>query len=180
MRELRLYSVSDVYIGFLRGFIPNVYSNKDDDRIHERKYLGVVLELNGYNYYIPLSSPKKTDYQYADGCMVIKKSLIPIIRMVRKNKEGKKELLGTLRISHMIPVPNSELIQYNIDNEEDEKYKTLVEEEISFIHNNAVKIYKSAEVMYKQKRDNFNAGYVKRALDFTYLEKLCNEYNKDK
>ena len=110
MKELRLCSVSDVYINFLRSKISNVYSNKDDNRIHTRKYLGVVMQLNAYKYYIPLSSPKKSDYQLAGDKLVIKKSIVPIIRITRKNSEGNKELLGTLRISHMIPVPDSELI----------------------------------------------------------------------
>ena len=54
-------------------------------------------------------SPKETDYQVAGKQKVIKKSTIPIIRMVVKNSKGEKELKGTLRISHMIPVPEDEL-----------------------------------------------------------------------
>lgn len=53
MKELKICSVSDAYICYLRAKIPNVYSNKD------------------------------------------------------QNRTGDKELLGTLRIIHMIPVPDS-------------------------------------------------------------------------
>lgn len=59
MDNFKLYSVSDRYITYLREKFPNVYSNKMDTRIHTRKYLGVVLQVGEYHYYIPMSSPKK-------------------------------------------------------------------------------------------------------------------------
>ena len=36
---MKLYSVSDEYIKYLRGKFPRVYSNKEDARTHTRKYL---------------------------------------------------------------------------------------------------------------------------------------------
>lgn len=60
--KLNLYSISDKYIKYLRQFDDKIYDNKEDMRIHERKYLGIVLTVNEFNYYIPMSSPKKSDY----------------------------------------------------------------------------------------------------------------------
>ena len=73
-----------------------------------------MLHIDRYNYYIPMSSPKNSDYQIAGKDKVIRKSIVPIIRIVVKNAAGKKELEGTLRISHMIPVPASELELYDM------------------------------------------------------------------
>ena len=109
MEDFKIYSVSDRYISYLREKFPNVYSNKMDTRVHTRKYLGVVLQVGEYKYYIPMSSPKQTDYQIAGDNMVIKKSIVPIMRVVVKNAKGERELKATLRLSHMIPVPASEL-----------------------------------------------------------------------
>lgn len=109
VEEFKIYSISDKYIEYLREKYPNVYSNKIDRRVHTRKYVGVVLRIDNYNYYIPMSSPKESDYQVAGDKKVIKKGIVPIIRIVVKNSKGEKELKGTLRISHMIPVPESEL-----------------------------------------------------------------------
>lgn len=39
---MKLYSVSDEYIAYLREKYPRMYSNKEDIRIHTRKYLGVL------------------------------------------------------------------------------------------------------------------------------------------
>ena len=83
-----------------------------------------------------MSSPKESDYQIAGEKKVIKKSIVPIIRIVVKNSKGEKELKGTIRISHMIPVPQSELQLYDIENEPDCTYKDLVQNEIIFIRKN--------------------------------------------
>lgn len=99
--------------------------------------------------------------------------------MVLKNKEGKPELKGTIRISHMIPVPSSELELYDLENETDENYKNLVKNELEYIRRNENKIKKNAEVMYKQKKDNENIGYVKSALEFQKIEVLCTAFIKE-
>lgn len=179
MSDLKIYSVSDEYIAYLREEIPNVYSNKVENRTHTRKYVGVVIEISGYKYYIPMSSPKDTDYQIAGENRVIKKSIVPIIRIVIKNTAGEKELKGTLRISHMIPVPESELELFDLDNESDAEYKDLVQNEIIFIRKNKEKIISNANLLYKQKKENdTTAGYVKSALDYATLEKMCDAYMK--
>ena len=90
-----------------------------------------------------MSSPKDTDYQVAGDSRVVKKSIIPIIRMTEKNN-GVKELKGTLRISHMIPVPETELVLYDLENEPDEKYRALVQSEAIYIRKNAARIKSNA------------------------------------
>lgn len=60
--KLNLYSVNDKYIEYLRRFEDRIYDNKEDIRTQTIKYLGVVLTVNDFNYYIPMSSPKKSDY----------------------------------------------------------------------------------------------------------------------
>ena len=177
MVDFKIYSVSDKYISYLRDRYPNVYSNKEDDRTHSRKYIGTVLSLGKYKYYVPMSSPKQTDYQTVDGDRVIRKSVVPIIRMIVKNSAGNRELKGTLRISHMIPVPESELILYDLNNESDTAYKDLVNNEIIFIRKHRDRILGNAKLLYRQKNSNEECvGYVKSALPFKELEKMCDEY----
>ena len=74
MEEFKLYSVSDEYVEWLRKDFPSVYSNKVNARTHTRKYLGVVFRIGKYNYFIPMSSPKDSDYQIAGTNIVIKKA----------------------------------------------------------------------------------------------------------
>ena len=181
VEEFKIYSISDRYIEYLRVHMPNVYSNKVENRVHTRKYVGVVFRIGKYNYYVPMSSPKETDYQVAGEKKVIKKSIVPIIRVTAMNRNNEKELKGTLRISHMLPVPETELELFDMETEPDEVYKDLVNNEMIFIRKNKDKILKNAQLIYKQKRENdTSADYVKTALDYKQLEQLCDEYSVDK
>ena len=93
MEEFRTYSITDRYIEYLQNQYPNVYSNKADHRTHTRKYIGTVMEINDVFYYIPMSSPKESDYQIAGDTRVIKKSIIPIIRIVVKNSKRRLQVM---------------------------------------------------------------------------------------
>lgn len=102
------------------------------------------------------------------------------MRIVEKLSDETLELKGTLRISHMIPVPSSELILYDLDNETDLPYKNLVQKEVIFIRKNKGKIVKNAKLMYKQKITNdTTANYIRTALDYKLLESKCDEFSKN-
>ena len=77
----------------------------------------------------------------------------------------------------MIPVPETELELYDLENETESTYKDLVQNEMIFIRKNREKIIANANLLYKQKAANdLTAGYVKSALDYQKLEKLCEQY----
>ena len=48
--KLNLYSASDKYIKYLMQFDNKIYDNKEESRMHSRKYVGIVLTINGFNY----------------------------------------------------------------------------------------------------------------------------------
>ena len=170
---MKLYAVRDEYIKYLRKFDNRVYDNKENNRKVMRKYLGIVLTINELNYYIPMSSPKSSDYKNNE----IRKSIIPIIRIISNEEVNNIPVLkGTLRISNMIPVPSSELILYEPKKEKDKNYKILVEKELEFISKNEEMIRKYAMILYKQKINNYDVSYIKNVVNFKLLEKKCKEY----
>ena len=171
--KLNLYSVSDKYIKYLRQFENKIYDNKEEIRTHKRKYLGIVLTVNGFNYYIPMSSPKKSDYLDFEK-KIIRKDTKTIIRI----HEGGR-LYGTLRISNMIPVPITELEPYFISNENDLKYKEVILGELRYINDNSDKIMKHAKIVYNQKVKNIDIGYIKNTVDFKLLEEKMNKWNEE-
>lgn len=172
---MKLYMVTDKYINYLRKFDNRVYDNKENKRKVMRKYLGIVLKINDLNYYIPMSSPKSNDYKGNE----IRKSIIPIIRIISYDEIDSIPILkGTLRISNMIPVPNSELILYEPKNEKNKNYKILVEKELEFIRKNENMIKKYANILYKQKTNNYNVSYINNVVDFKLLEEKCKNYGK--
>lgn len=170
--KLNLYSVSDKYINYLIQFDNKIYDNKEELRTYNRKYVGIVLTINGFNYYIPMSSPKKSDYIDYEK-KIIRNDTKTIIRIY----DGKR-LYGTLRISNMIPVPITELEPYIVANEKDSKYKQVILSEVRFITKNTDKIVKFANIVYNQKIKNINVGYIKNTVDFRLLEEKLNMWNE--
>ena len=149
---MQLYSVSDEYISYLRKNFPRVYSNKEDTRVHTRKYLGAVIEIGSHKYYIPLSSPKdKHDYIIHDGKKMIRKDSLIVMRIVSGSGEN-AELKGTLQIGTMIPVPDEAIELYDVDSETDQAYKDLVTEEIIYICKHQKNIIRNARVLYSKRK----------------------------
>ncbi len=174
--DYRFSIISDKYINYLRKTEPHVMMNKElPDRTYHRKYLGLIQKINGRNFFIPMSSPKDKDFDSKTG--KIKKDSILTIYM-----RNDKKLYGTLRFNNMIPVPASEIIAYDLNDEGDLKYKMLVLNELYFVRANQQKIEKTALNLYKAKvsENNKNPGLEKLlgiVLDFKKLELLCDEFN---
>lgn len=99
---------------------------------------------------------------------------------------GNKELVGTLRLNCMIPVPTQELSYYNISLEKDLKYKDVVKKEYEYIKTNSSFIIKNSNLLYKQKTKEkimFKDGskkpnYLNSVINFSYAEEKCLEYCK--
>lgn len=142
--------ISDKYIDYLRKTEMRVMSNKVDSRIYHRKYLGIIEKLNGFNYFIPLSSPKTKDY--TQNGKIKNDSLITIYI------KDSKRLYGTLRFNNMIPVPESEIENYNLNDEGDLKYKLIVFNELYFVRQNKDKIEHTAKNLYEAKKNQKKTG----------------------
>ena len=57
MEELLFYTVDKNYIKYLSKFEKHVSYNKDEIG-HSRPYLGIVLRIENYEYFVPLYSYK--------------------------------------------------------------------------------------------------------------------------
>ena len=191
MDAIKIYSLSDSYISYLRSDarLRNVFDNKSNARPnarrHARKYLGAVFSHRNFNYFIPFSSPKDSDYiALADGSKVIRKSIIPIIRMTTKDTaSGAIELKRTLKLNNMIPVPASELTPYDISQETDTSYQQVIQKEWDFIRSHMTMIVKNAKVIYNQKtkcdtlfKGKKVPGYLAGTVDFQYAEEKCKAF----
>ena len=178
---MKIVEVSDRYINYLKEYFPKtLLDNKQGCRKHTRKYLGVIFKINEYNYFAPLSSPKKSDY-LENGA--IRKSSVSIIRMTRIYN-NKIVLLGTIKLNNMIPVPQSEIIIYNIENERDKKYQDLIKNEQFWIQRNTDKIIKQGLNLYNNKINEKNLINVKNLkfyesiIPFKEAEIICDEFAK--
>jgi len=179
--SLRIIEVSDDYINYMKSFYSStMMDNKEGKRKHGRKYIGVVFEINGFKYFAPMSSPKPSDY-LGDG--TIRKSSRTVLRIIDTITTTPK-LLGTLKINNMLPIPDSEIIEYDIASEPDLKYKDLVSDELIWIQRNTTRILAAAKLLYSIKtneKNNINDGNIKfyqSIMPFKDAEEKCLAYVK--
>ena len=147
--------VSDEYLAYLSKVETHVMKNKPDERTYHRKYVGILTEINGFKYFVPMSSTKDKDSENGK----IRKNNLTTIYM-----RSKEKLYGTLRFNSMIPVPSSELTDYKINDEGDFSYKMLMLAEYNFCKDNREKIEKQQRICMKKN--------VKRVKQNFLLEKL--------
>lgn len=107
MGKFQFYHVEDKYIRYLHSIESRVQFNKGQ----RRPYVGIVLSINGVDYYVPLESPKPNHANIKSGGPVMKLD------------DGK---LGIIGFNNMIPVLPSCLLHFDILAIEDEKYKMLL------------------------------------------------------
>lgn len=167
---MRLYSATDGYIDYLRMYHKHVYSNKENARVNMRKYIGFIVEENRYKYFIPLSSPKDSDFVTVNGEKMIKKDSFLIFRIVSSRADP--ELKASIRFANMIPVPSSELIMYDVDGETDNNYRNLILEELEYIRKKEDRIIKRAKVIYRKKCSGNKEKVFEKCLDYKDLERL--------
>jgi len=158
---LDFYEASADYISYLLRFdskVPRVdYSATSK---HDRFLCGIVLYVNGQDYFAPISSfatQQRTN-------------------LIIKNEEGKT--LSSIRFSFMIPVPPGAITVKRIKDEPSPTYRRLLDWELQFCRKNAKAIYRLAKFVYNTVAENKDPIMVKNCCDFKKLEAACAEYSQ--
>ena len=80
MDNIRFYEINTDYIDYLVPYEPHLFHNSKKGQANQRKYIGVVLQVNGMDYFAPLSSfkpkheVKKNDFSLLEAkCKCYKK-----------------------------------------------------------------------------------------------------------
>lgn len=162
------YWISEEYNQFLQEYekerrgvtkVPTIqYSNRN------KFAFGAVLQVNGINYYVSVSSFDK------------KQEANILIRI----PGDKKEIKGSLRFNYMFPVPDMCIQKLVIKEVQDEKYRTLLNKEYQFCMDNADKIQKKADKIYQMVTTNRKQILTDNSCDFKILEDGYREYIKRK
>lgn len=156
--KLYLYEIDPMYVKYLSQFEKEVYWS-DGDKAN-RKYIGIVIEVNGVKYFAPLTSFKLKHKTMKETVDMIKISDYAVINL---NK--------------MIPVPMGIYRRVEFRHIRNESYKALLELEYREICKKANKIKKNANVVYNHKTTMGNStALAKRCNDFEKLEKLYKGY----
>lgn len=160
MDNLKFYEVNPKYIDYLIPFAPHLFHNKKPGQHNDRKYIGVVFTINGFEYFAPLSSFKDKHRKMKDGLDFIK----------IKN-------YAVINLNTMFPVPSSERTYVDINAERNPQYRNLLLAEYRFIKAIQEKIRKNAKTLYHIKmKDGNSTALAKRCNDFSALESACTAY----
>lgn len=165
---MKICKIKEDYIEYLRTKEPKVLKNKDE----KRPYVGIVLKITGFTYFVPLSSPKD------------KHKNMKNMKDFHKISGGK---YGVINFNKVIPVPQECIIDFKFENEEDEQYKTLLQNQYKCIKDMTSIILAKSNAVYKifHTKDNeltpADLRIKRRCCNFDLLEQMCNTYisNKD-
>lgn len=160
MDNIKFYEVDAEYVDYLLPYAPHLFQNKKQNQQNERKYIGIVLQINGMNYFAPLSSFKDKHKKMNDNIDFIKVKNYAVINL-----------------NNMFPVPEGKYTYVDISKEHNPKYKSLLLAEYRFIKSIQEKIRKNSAVLYKLKISGDVSALTKRCNDFLKLEEACKKYS---
>lgn len=158
MEALRIYRIEDRYIRFLKRVEPKVQDNKN----RRRPYVGVVLYVGRFKYFVPMESPKPNHRRIKGG------------KHIFKIDDGR---LGLLGFNNMIPVTDEALICVDIDKEPDEQYAGLLRRQAAVCNRSKPDILDRASRTYYDVVNGKNKFLCSISCDFKALERECHRYN---
>ena len=159
-KRIRIYEIKYEYIQYLSVYQKHIFSHKDGKS--NRKYIGIVMEINGTKFFAPLSSYKDKHKKMRETVDFIKIKDYAVINL-----------------NNMIPVPSDQIIELDINKEKDLSYRYLLQAESREVNRQKKRIRKNAEIVYSHKIHSGNStALAKRTNDFELLEKLCRNFNK--
>ena len=158
MRRLKIYEIDSNYVKYLSNIQEHLFAS--DGNKASRKYIGIILDINGFKYFAPLSSFKPKHSRMSEGVDFIKIKDYAVIN-----------------INNMIPVPDGQYYLVDVNGVKDPHYKFLLQAEAREINKQRNRIFKNADIVYKHKVRNVEAtALAKRTNDFQKLEQACKEY----
>lgn len=154
---MKLYKANKDYIDELRKVDTKVLDNKDPKI---RPYWFVAVELNGVEFAVPLSSPKKSKSTRFNGFTMIQ---------IKKNSDQ----LGRLYFINMIPFHDSLFVSVDqLRSDYDQKYSNLLSDQQKELTKQEDAIKQTARNVYQaryDKKHRLNTMLIANACDFNKL-----------
>ena len=157
---LNIYEIDPDYIRYLSSFEEHLFLNKKISQNFNCKYVGVVLSVNGFDYFAPLSSFKEKHKRLSETLDFIKIGQYAVINL-----------------NNMFPAPTKLCQRINFNEIKDLNYKNLLSNEYRIIRQKADLILNNANEVYRHKLINDGKSKLsQRCNDFQLLEEKLKEY----
>ena len=162
---MKICSIDPNYLTFLHGFDDKVRLEKFHTGAKTRKYIGALFTIDNLKYFAPLSSPKKKYNKMKNDIDF------------HKIDAG---TYGVINFNNMIPVPDSAIIDIDINSEADINYKNILINQFKFLKDNkdalcakSIKLYEiiTTDIDNKNKQRILN-----RCCNFKLLEEKSKIY----
>lgn len=165
MKKLNLYTIDSIYYQYISKFenkLPQIYGSKSN-----RPFVGVIIEVDGSEFFAPLTSPKSKHQKM-------------------KNREDFHKIeggkLGAINFNNMVPVPKECLNKVNLkislmDSKKDKKYKRLMQNQKEWCNDNKKTLQVKGEKLYfKYVFKSLDEEVRKRCCDFVVMKIKCEEW----
>lgn len=155
---IKFYDVDKNYVNYLRSLDSQV--PELDYLTHDKFVCGIALNVNGIEYYAPIShfnQPQRTNLPIYD----------------------KGKIIATIRFCFMFPAKHSELIQkdFKMISTVDPEYANLLNTEYLYCKNNEAELHKKALSVHKI-GINKNHPFNYTCCDFKKLEQNYMKYDR--
>lgn len=167
--RLSFYLVDRKYADYLRTFDYRVpYVSKTVDK-HDRPLIGCVFQIDGFEFYAPLSSPKDKHLTMYEGMDVVKIN---------------GGIYGVVNLNNMIPVSAAHITRldpstYPMTNKGEVDYKNLHDNELTWFNvaENADKLVNKAAKLYEViSSGTASPSLIQRCCNFQLLVEKCKQY----
>lgn len=136
-----------------------------DNKNKRRPYVGIVLRVGRFQYFVPMESPKPSHATMKNG------------KHFLRLDEGRMGILG---FNNMIPVHQDALISFDILAEPDTQYRNLLIKQAELCNKLRAEIFSRASRTYYDVANHKNKFLERISCDFLVLEKACLEYRPKK
>ncbi len=167
------YVVNKKYIDYLSQFDSRVGYVEYGERL--KLHVGILLTVNSYHYYVPISSAKSKHQRMSNS-----------LDFQKLQDAATGYLYAVLNLNNMIPVPDSCITQLKYNKIEEfrsfanEKEKTdyiyLLQKEKAIIDNLQTIIQRKAEKLYAKCLRFPDSSLASRCCNFKLLEEKSNTY----
>lgn len=184
-KNLKFITINQDYLKYLHEACNEVYYKPAG---YERKpYIGILLNENGREYVLPLSSAKEKHKSWknidTDRFLVYencRKTELGRHNIYTDNADGSvKHILAIVDLKKMIPIKEGLYLEVNLnpqekDSLEEKKYKVLLNIEYSFCLKIIDTVIHKASVLYDKQMKT--GRVIPFCCDFRLLEAKCGEY----
>lgn len=184
--NLKFININQSYLKYLHDACPEIYYKSTD--YETKPYLGILLNHDGREYVIPLSSAKEKHKTWknvdADRFLIYencKKDLISEKAVFTENKDGTvKHILSIIDLKKMLPIKSGlySFVDFRVktgDTDDIKNYKNLLQKEYSFCLKIIDSILTKATKLYD--RQMRTGKIIKFCADFKLLEQKCDEWS---